>query len=178
MAIEISSQAEGKKTSISDFLLYFLVFLTALFVAGYIIMVIYQKNLENEAVKLSESLRRTESEQELEQKIFNYERKFKSVGVLLNERSNVIEVFDLFEKSTHPQVWFSKFSFHAENKSITVSGQAASYEALGQQLLIFKDNSQIKSITLSGVSLSKEVGKTAVDFSLSLSTNIGPEMPQ
>lgn len=165
MAIEITPKTESKKLPILDILLPLLVFLLVGFFITYFILFAYQKKLDKEKTELEASLARTVSEQELEEKIFGYQQKINDFGALLNTHGAAANIFNFLEKNCHPRVQFSGLSLDVNGRTAAVSGQAESYEVLGQQIFILKKQALVKKINLSGISVSRE-GK--VDFAFQL----------
>jgi len=107
----------------------------------------------------------------LKKEIINYQRKIEDFSQLVVEHSKTSEIFPLIEKNTHPQIWFSQFNLDAGDKTIDLLGQAASFESLGQQILIFKENEFINGVNLENVSISK-TGEINFKLSLSLTREI------
>jgi len=166
MAIEISGKpTTTKKLPLADIFLFLAVFLLAGFFIAYFILFAYQKKLEGNKTELENSLTRTPAEQQLEERIFDYQKKIDDFGFLLDNHGAAANLFGLLEKACHPRVQFLNLALDLSKNIATVSGQAASYEVLGQQIFIFKNQTSIKKINLSGISTSKE-GK--VDFAFQI----------
>jgi Tfp pilus assembly protein PilN len=105
----------------------------------------------------------------LKKEILNYEKKFEDFSVLINQHLENSKFFTAFQKISHPQVWFSQLNLNSEEKVANFSGEAKSFESLGQQLLILKNEDWIKNVELKEVSINKE-GK--INFNLSFSFNL------
>ena len=125
-----------------------------------------QNKLEELRTDFFES--RTPERVSLEKEILTYEKKltdFSSLAPYHLENSNF---FNLLEDKTHPKVWFSRISFDTEQGRLSFSGLTQSFETLGQQILIFKGESSINSVSLEKVSIDK-TGR--INFDLSFSFN-------
>ena len=104
----------------------------------------------------------------LEKEILSYQRKIDDFSFLIDQQLEGSRLFTAFEKVVHPRVWFSKFSLSLEEKRVTLSGHAESFEVLGQQLYIIQNQDWIKDAELGTVSMAEE-GK--IDFSLFFTIN-------
>jgi len=102
----------------------------------------------------------------LEKEILNYEKKFKDFSSLAPYHLENSNFFNLLEETTHPKVWFSKINFNTERGSVSFSGVTQSFESLGQQILIFKDENSISDVNLERISIDK-TGRINFDLSFS-----------
>lgn len=165
MAIEVGSKKEIKKLSPTDIFLYFCLILLAVFVLGYFVLAGYQKVLKTELAGMSESLKKTSEEGNLEREVLVWREKIEDFGNLLKNHQAALNVFGFLEKATHSQVWFKKMDLDLQKKTLILSGQAASFEVLGQQILIFKKQTSVESLDLSQVSMDKD---GAVQFDIQI----------
>jgi Tfp pilus assembly protein PilN len=122
-----------------------------------------QKTLADLETTLSEEI---SEKAVLKNEILTYQKKIKDFSRLINAHLKTSNIFDFMEEQCHPEVWFNEFSLDTEAGKVLLAGEAQNFEALGQQMLILRDEKLIKSIDLGGVSLKKE-GK--INFNLSLS---------
>lgn len=104
----------------------------------------------------------------LESEVRNYERKIRDFAPLFEAHLETSNIFKFLQKDCHPKAWFQQFSLDSRQNKINVSGKTQSFETLGQQILIFKNDNLVQDVKLEQVSLGKE-GK--IDFSLSISLN-------
>ena len=158
MAIEVGSKKEIKKLSLIDILLYLCVILLAVFALGYFILTGWQKSLKTELANIDEDLKETSEEENLEKEALVYQKKIEDFGNLLAKHQTALNVFGFLEKATHSQVWFKKMDMDISKKTLILSGQAASFEVLGQQIIIFKKQESVENLDLSQVSMDKEGG--------------------
>ncbi len=77
--------------------------------------------------------------------------------ILANHRY-ISNVFAFIQKNTLPDVRYSKFSFDAEKKAITLGAEAKSYAAMAQQRQVFISNPAIISAAVGDFNLDK-IGK-------------------
>ncbi len=164
--VEIIPKKASKKFSWEDFLFYFSIILLIATVSSFFYFktsinrtTITIKNLEEEIRK------KTPEQRELEERIFTYQEKINDISTLLADHKPSSKVFAFLEENTHPQVWFSDFLFMSTGSRVEVSGFVESFEALGQQALIFKENPLIRDLRLFEVSIDREEG---VSFTFSL----------
>ncbi len=165
MAIEITPTSKIKKTLLVNILLSFCLILLIVFIISYFALGAYQKKLSKELFALEKALEKTAEEQRLEKEIFDYQKKIKDMGILLDHHKFASNLFDFLEKVTHPKVWFSSFSLNLESAVVNLSGQSDNFEILGQQILILKKQEIIKNIDVSKISIAREKG---VEFQLQL----------
>lgn len=77
------------------------------------------------------------------------------------------QLFSKIEGLTLPQIYFpeTKISFTDNKVNIVFSGRAASYTALAQQMVSFKEEANTESVDVSGIKLNEE-GK--IEFYLNI----------
>ena len=113
----------------------------------------------------------TKEEKAIEKEILTAKRKISSFSSLLQKHKESSNFFTFLEESAHPKVWFSKVDLTTENSEALVGGQAASFEVLGQQLIIFQQQELIQSIDLSNLLIGKD-GEVEFSFYLYLNPKI------
>jgi len=150
-----------------DILFYFAIgFLVLVFIASFVInqpLKSSQETLED----LESTLAKEVSERaSLKNEILTYQKKINDFSFLIDNHRNVSKIFAFMENQCHPKVWFSGFSLNAEERMVTLTGEAQDFESLGQQMLILRDEKMIKSVGLLNISMKKE-GK--ITFNLSIS---------
>ena len=165
MAIEITPKAEVKKV------LWPAVFLIATIIISLILLTTYfyfdyaSKRMTEEIGEKTNAIKRTSAEKLLEDKVLNWESKINLFASLLAKHKEPLNIFEFLEDFCHPDVWFAEFNLTSDNNLVVVSGNAKSFIALGQQILIFKESESFKKVNLSEISIGKEGG---VDFALQL----------
>jgi len=118
---------------------------------------------------LEETLSREVSEKAtLKNEILTYQKKIKDFSGLISGHLKSSKIFVFIEEQCHPKVWFNDFTLDTEKASVMLLGEAQSFESLGQQMLILRDEKMVKSIELGNVSLNKE-GK--INFNLNIFLN-------
>lgn len=106
-------------------------------------------------------------DREIEKKVFDFEKKFLDLKVLLAGRQKSLGFFDNFGTLVHPQVWFSSLELDVEGKRATANGTTRDFRTLEQQLIFLRgQQDMVSSFELSGLSFGKEDG---VGFNLSFS---------
>lgn len=165
MAIEITPQPKIK-TPIWTIILLVVDFL---FLAGLLTSYFY---FDSSSKKITELLKKSPQEIFLEEQLKEKETelsldeaRINAFGKLLTDHRNTVELFNLLEKVSLPNVWFSKFDFNYTQQTIGISGQTDNFVNLWQQIDILKKEPLFKNISLTGVGVGKKGG---VDFSLSL----------
>jgi len=158
MAVEIIPKPEEKKYNWQNFLLYFSLLLLGISILSYFVLDNSVKNSYKILKDLEREIAQKETPQvrSMEKEILNYQKKIQDFSNLLNAHRSVLGVFDFLESNCHPKVWFSNFSFNAENSQVNLSGQAEDFVILEQQLRILKKRPQVKELNLSTISMGEE----------------------
>lgn len=169
MAIEIiPKKAEAKTLTLINILFYFSLILLIIILLSSLLLFLFQKSFNNtlQDVKINIAAIGTPEEMVLEGRIFSIQKKINNFAALLDLRQSNLKFFTNLEKITHPKIFFSKVSLQIKEGRISLSGAAENFEALGQQLLIFKKEDYIGSVSLSKASMG-ENGKIEFVFGLS-----------
>ena len=107
---------------------------------------------EAEFVYLGEAI---QTEQE---KLLSSKQKIDDFGGLIAEHRNILALFEFLEKTSLSNVWFSDFSFSGEEGKISVSGKTDNLITLEQQTFVLKQQSAVKNLDITGVSIDAEEG--------------------
>jgi len=106
------------------------------------------------------------------------EARIKTFGSLVGAHPNASVFFDYLEEVIHPKVWFKEVRLDVSNSEVFLSGEAESFVALKQQILILEEFKAkieedealvFKEINLKSISL----GEKGVVFDLQIS--LSPE---
>ncbi len=165
MAIEITPI---KKLNIPAWTIIVLLFCLVIFLGlGGAYFYFYQssKKISQEIRNKEEALINSPAEVALEEDVLSKEKKINNFSSLILSHRKSVNVFSFLEKVSHPQISFNDFSFTSQKDIVGVKGEAASFIALGQQILILEKEGILRKINLSEVSISQE-GK--IKFSLQL----------
>ncbi|MDD2732108.1 MAG: hypothetical protein PHI53_02845 [Candidatus Pacebacteria bacterium] len=165
MAVEIISKPKPKKSFLQNVSFGVSVVLVLILIGSYFFLYQISKTTSKELNDKKDMLVKWPSEKTLEDALVGYETKINNFKNLLSSHQKPINIFVFFEDVCHPDVWFSDFNFNSSSKAVSVKGEAKSFIAVEQQILILKQMEFVKDLKLSGVSINKG-GK--VDFSLQL----------
>ena len=66
---------------------------------------------------------------------------------MLNSRSAASPVFDLLERATLPDVYYTKFNLNASTREITLSGAARSLEKIAEQAARFEKEPEVERVS-------------------------------
>jgi len=105
----------------------------------------------------------TKEEKNIESKVLIAEKKINAFAEIFEKQKKLHNFFVLLEKSVHPKVWFSQVKLNPKEAEVFISGQAANFKVLDQQLLIFRQQESIKSVELTNFSIDKE-GEAGFNF--------------
>ena len=153
-----------------NILFYFSLVLLVFSIIGYFVLDSSLRNSQKNLADSRETLAGEETPERitLEKEILSYEKKVKDFFSLIDSRQESSRIFNFLQKTCHPKVWFTQFSLDLKDRGVTFSGKTQSFESLGQQLLIFKDENLVKAVNLEKISISKE---GEINFDLFLSFN-------
>ncbi|MBU4351277.1 hypothetical protein L6250_02500 [Candidatus Parcubacteria bacterium] len=127
-----------------------------------------RSSLELEKINQELAKEKTQEQIETETQVLDYEKKVIAFANLLKKRKPLSKIFDFLESEVHPGVYFTKAGFTTDSDIFQISGLADSFQILGQQALIFKENLLIKDINLKQVGIGKYGG---VEFSFEVFFN-------
>ncbi len=159
--------ALGQKTSVSK-LPFVLVSFVLVFVLAASAGLWFYKNSINQKIESvgqqSQDLI-VQQNKEDEAKVNDLGQTLKSVKEILNKHIYASQTVDFLEKTTLPLVRWTGFNRNVNNVSVSLHGQTKDYNTLAKQILVFENDSQIKEVQASDISLSQLGG---VNFSMAL----------
>jgi hypothetical protein len=129
-------------------------------------------NTKREVTRLTQELNKekTVEEQKLENEVLGDQKYLAAFAFFIDSKKPLLPVLSLIEKTTHPQVFFSKTDYSAKDNKISLSGKTDNFQVLGQQHILFKNATQIKESNL----LQAGIGKTGfVELSFEIFLNPG-----
>lgn len=101
----------------------------------------------------------TKEDRKIEADVFDAEIKIKNFEELFAGRRQSSNFFDNFARLIHPRVWFSNISLDVPQMQVSVSGQSADFEALEQQLIFLRKQSDlIETADLASLAIGEEGG--------------------
>ena len=168
MAIEIIPKKIEAKLPAVNILFYLSLILLIIFVLSYFVLGYFQKKSARTLQNIQDliSQKETSEAKALKKKIFGYQEKIEAVASLLASHQLSRDFFTRLEDLSYPKVFFSELDLDVGKSQASLSGQTESFEALGQQLLIFRKGEFIKDVNLTKVSIGRE-GK--IEFIIELS---------
>lgn len=123
--------------------------------------------VNSEITKVEQELN-AEPESEIKEKeayILKNKTLIDNFSLIFSGRPTMLGAFALIEKVSHPEVWFRTASFSPVESKIFLSGEASSFEALGEQYLVLQQEPLIESVNLSGIEMEKN-GRVGFSFDL------------
>jgi len=165
--VEIIPKEPPKLSTGLSILFYSAIFLLSICVIGYFVLNNSLKKAEAELADLELDLIKEMPPEKisLEKEILAYKDKIDKFSYLLEQHLAVSRVFEIIQKTTHPQVWFSKFDLSSRPGQLKIFGETQNFETLGQQILILREEATINRVNLEKVSIGKE-GKINFDLLL------------
>ena len=137
---------------------------------------VHLTNLENKTelllIGLEEILikEKTSEEWQLEKEILARQKKIKDFAPLFASHRSAQNFFNLLEENCHPRVWFSGIYLNLQEFELNLSGDAETFQALEQQILIFQGVDDISEVNLSNISIGKD---KEINFALDIVLNPG-----
>lgn len=119
----------------------------------------------------------TAEQKELEEKVFNYQKKINNFAVLLTNHKIPTNIFKTMERDTLPNVWISSFSTNAEMSQMMITGEAENLNTMSRQIDIFEKNEFIKNIASLATSLDQS-SRILFNLSFELDPNIYFPIPE
>ena len=115
--------------------------------------------IDRSQVKTEENLlqevrvRQDELRPELVNQIFTLESKLASIQTLINKHPFSSNILKFLEENTLPNIRFLTFDFKSDTGRLEMSGDAASYAALTEQIILFERNSRVEKVEFGGLTL-------------------------
>ena len=133
----------------------------------------YLQNKKTKEIKGIEdqiSLIKSSEGVELRKELFEKEKKVDDFKYFFEKHNIYSNLFPFLGSICHPKVRFITFGFMKDESGydVNISAEAESYEALHQQVIIFKAEDIIEDIDVSSISIAKEGG---ISFNANLSLN-------
>lgn len=178
--VEIIPKKPSKYPSLSNLLFYIALILFLFVVIAFFILNNSIKKSQESLKSLEQDLAKenTTENAALKKEVLDYQGKINDFSKLIDQHLANTEIFPLIEKKSHPKVWFSQATINSRGDTVSLSGYTQSFESLGQQLLIFREEALVKSAALEKVSIGKE-GKIEFNLLLSFDPKIfSPVLPQ
>ncbi len=111
------------------------------------------KSLDKEINNLTQAIDDTQ-----QKNLANFYSQLVNIQNLLAHHPNASKLFDFLEKNTHNQVYFLSLNLSLAEKNLKIEGSASDYEALAQQLEIFRKAPEIERVFLEDSKLSDDKG--------------------
>jgi len=111
------------------------------------------------------------SQKELEREISKLSEKIQDFSYILKDHKKSSKFFEFLQDSTHPKVQFVSLNLDVKNYQAHLTGKTENFKTLGEQLLILKQNKNIKGLDVSNIILDRE-GKVKFDLMFSFSQEL------
>ncbi len=139
--------------------LFFISFVALAVVAAAYIILFFSANraalniqsLEGEIAK-----RGTAAEKQMEQEVFDAEARINFFSQVFDKYRKPSQVFPKLEERTHPQAQFNSFDLNLETGVLELHGRTLNFQTLSQQISALREESAIKALELSDISLGEE----------------------
>jgi len=117
----------------------------------------YQMSLNKEKDNLIQKFEELQSQRdlELEANFMELKKGIKDFKNILDNRIYSLNILEIFEEITLPQVQYSELSADLTKLMISLKTEAANYNTLAKQVLVFEEDSRIDQVGFSKVNLEK-----------------------
>ncbi len=169
MAIELIPKKEVRKGILVNALLYLSLALLLVIICLSLIFVYWNRKSSQAIEEIDSQITnlRTEEIMDMEKVVLKYKKKINVFSQLLNIHKYPLTFFDYIEAVTHPRVYFRDFSLEIDGLKVSVSGNAESFTALGQQILILQGAGLFQDVNLSSIGIAEKGGADfSIDFSV------------
>ncbi len=85
--------------------------------------------------------------------IFALQKKLQTASRVINSHQFASKTFTLLERITHPRVRFLTYAFSPQEHTVSLTGEADDYSALGRQIAFLEGDAQINKVEFGGISL-------------------------
>ena len=139
---------------------------------GYFWMLGYKNDLEDKKEALASNIKTLQNQRnmELETNFIRLKDKIDVLKVVLKKRLYPSRIFKMLEELALSKIRFVNLEADLSQASIILGIEAAGYNTLARQLIVFKDDPRIKKVNVSELSLDKS-GKISSQFLLEIDTD-------
>jgi hypothetical protein len=123
-------------------------------------------NTQNEVTKLNASISPTD-----QANLINFYSQISNLQTLLKNHVLSSQFFSWLEKNTESNVYYQSFALTAGDK-VTITGGAANEADINQQIAIFENSPEVKTVSVSSVSAAPTVGGWNFTVSLVLNSSL------
>lgn len=151
-----------------NFLFYFAILLLIISIGSFFFLESKISSLKERKEELGRQIIELEREEEkgLEEEILGWQEKIKVFKEIFENHKISSNFLSLLESSCQLKVQLTRLNLATENGQVRLEGKTESFQSLGEQFLIFRENEKMRDLALSNISLDRE-GK--VNFSLTFS---------
>ncbi len=174
MPIQIIPKEAAKLPLWQNIMFYFSIGLVLSILGSYGILYHFTKKAVEDFNNIDKAIIQGKTEQilTLENEMKSYRDKIDDFASLINNHKFSYNFFGkledkigVLEKNTHPKVFFNEMNFNVTGNSVVMSGTTESFEIIGQQIFLFQNDPDVKSVKISKAEINKE-GK--IDFNLDI----------
>lgn len=102
---------------------------------------------------------------ELLNQIFLLDSRLRSMRTLLSQHLFPSNILRFLEAHTHSQVRFLNFNFGADSRKLDMTGEAATYAALAEQIAVLENDQNVEAVEFGGLSIG---AKNFVNFKIAV----------
>lgn len=165
--VEIIPKEKQVTSSQNNILFYIALIIFVLAIGGYFVFIFLINQSQNQITTLKTELEKQKTPEvvSLEKDILALQKKINDFSVIFPRHISVFDFFQLLENKTHPDIYFYSLTLSSSEFRAQLFGRAKSFNAIDQQIQLFKKEKLVDTLDLTTISLNKQ---GEVEFTLDL----------
>jgi len=170
--VKIIPRPKEKPSRLVNFLFSFSLILILGLLGGYLFLGIQTSSLQDKKQELQREIEKIISErEELKEDILRSQDKIEDFKEVFQNHKFASRFFDFLESSCHAKVQFTSLNLGAESSVANLTGKTENFKTLGEQLLVFKGDKNIKGLEVSNISLDQD-GKVRFNLTFNFASSL------
>jgi len=153
---------------------YFSLAVLIAMIGGFFLLNYLSQKTDEEIASLTATLNKQKSAEEkaLEDEVLSNQKRLSDFPNLLAQHKVATEFFRRLEGMTSPKISFTQLTLHPIDGTVNLGGETDSFESLGQQFLLFRDDPDaIQDVRITKVTLNTE-GRVEFTFLMLLDPSV------
>jgi hypothetical protein len=152
--------APKPKVSLFEILYYLTLILFLIALLSYFWLGVSYRRSEQKLEEIEAGIaeKETKGVKALEERIIRAKAKIETFASLFKQYKKNTTLFNFLKENCHKKVFFSDVEIDAEENMLKIAGKVESFKVLAEQILIFRGQDFVNSLTLKSINISKEGG--------------------
>lgn len=170
--VKIIPRPREKPSRLVNFLFSFSLILILSLLGSYLFLGTQTSSLQGEKQDVRRKIEEIIGERRgLKEDISGFQGKIEDFKEVFQNHKFTSIFFDFLESSCHLKVQFTSLSLDTESSVANLTGKTDNFKTLGEQLLVFKGDKNIKGLRVSNVSLDQD-GKVRFSLTFTFSSSL------